>query len=179
MCVKKDKGISMSQKRIADQVTLVPTAKSDLDSILSMEQHPENRLFVRQWTREQHVVALRDENVIHLTVRTSSGDLIGYVILIGIENVDKSVEFKRIVIGVKGKGFGRATVNLVKQMVFEKYNTHRLWLEVMEHNDRAHSLYLSEGFTEEGLHRESFKQGDNFVSFRAMSILKHEYNRNT
>jgi hypothetical protein len=89
MCVKKDKGISMSQKRIADQVTLVPTAKSDLDSILSMEQHPENRLFVRQWTREQHVVALRDENVIHLTVRTSSGDLIGYVILIGIENVDK------------------------------------------------------------------------------------------
>lgn len=169
----------MRPSKTADQVTLVPTVPPDLDSILGLEQHPENRLFIRQWTREQHLAAVRDENIIHLTVRTSSNKIIGYAILLGIKSTDKNIEFKRIVIGEKGKGFGRAVVKLVKQMVFEKHNAHRLWLEVMEHNDRARSLYLSEGFTEDGVHRESLKQGDKFISLRVMSILEHEYNGNT
>lgn len=159
-----------------DQITLFPTTMHDLDSVLRLEQHPENASFVGQWTREQHVAAMLDKNMAHLTVKMlSSNEFIGYVILIGIENTDKSIEFKRIVIGEKGKGYGRAVVKLVKEMVFKEYDAHRLWLDVMKHNERAHSLYLSEGFTEEGLHRECLKKGDNFISLRIMSILQHEY----
>ena len=89
---------------------------------------------------------------------------------------DKSIEFKRIVISEKGKGFGREAVQLVKKIAFETLGAHRLWLEVMEHNGRACQLYQSEGFVSEGLHRESFKQGEKYISLRIMSILADEYN---
>jgi len=47
----------------------------------------------------------------------------------------------------------------------------------MQHNDRAIQFYKSEGFILEGMHRESLKQGERFVSLKVMSILAHEYNR--
>ena len=99
----------------------------------------------------------------------------GYVILIGLIDPDCSVEFKRIVIEPKGYGFGRQTICLVKELVFNKLKAHRLWLEVLSDNTRAYNLYLSEGFTEEGIHRESLKQGDVFLNLRVMSILVSEY----
>jgi RimJ/RimL family protein N-acetyltransferase len=169
----------MNQNMVSGQILFRPTKNADLNLVLSMEQDPENKLFVRQWTREQHLAAIADKNTAHLVIIAPSDDIVGYLILIGVKNIDKSIECKRIVIGKQGKGFGKAAVRFIKKMVFEEYNAHRLWLEVMVHNDRAHSLYLSEGFTEEGLHRESLKQGENFISLRVMSILKHEYNGNT
>jgi RimJ/RimL family protein N-acetyltransferase len=45
----------------------------------------------------------------------------------------------------------------------------------MEHNERAIQLYESAGFVSEGLHRESLKQGEHFLSLKVMSILAHEY----
>ncbi len=86
-----------------DEIHLDPTTEDDLDLVLRMERSPENRAFIRQWTRNQHLAAMADE-------------------------------FKRIVIGRKGEGFGRAAVRRVKNMVFDEYKVHRLWLEVMEHN---------------------------------------------
>lgn len=95
--------------------------------------------------------------------------------VIGIDNPDKSIQLKRIVVEQKGYGFGRETIRLVKEMVFDKFQAHRLWLDVMVHNIRAYNLYLSEGFIEEGILRESLKQGENFIDLRVMSILESEY----
>ncbi len=169
----------MSKSKPTDQVSLFPTTTFDLDSVVGLERHPENRPYVGQWTRQQHGAAMSHENTAHFVVRTPSDDVIGYVILAGIQNPDRSVELKRIVIGEKGKGYGRAVVKLVKDMVFLEYDAHRLWLDVMEHNGRAYALYLSEGFTEEGLLRECLKKGDKFISVRVMSILEDEYNRSS
>ncbi|MHC4401434.1 MAG: GNAT family N-acetyltransferase [Planctomycetota bacterium] len=156
-------------------ISLRPTTASDLDHVLALEQ--DNAGFVRQWTREQHLAAIDDENIAHLTVHNTSGDTLGYLILIGIKNPDRSIEFKRIVVGRKGDGVGRMAVQHVKRLAFEECGTHRLWLEVMEHNRRAYRLYGSEGFVDEGIHRECLKQGDRFVSLKVMSILAHEYER--
>jgi 2-aminoadipate transaminase len=64
---------------------------------------------------------------------------------------------------------------LVKAYGFEKIQCHRLWLEVVENYERAHRLYESEGFSDEGLLRDSLRRGNGFVSLRIMAILKHEY----
>jgi diamine N-acetyltransferase len=170
--------MEMNQSIDSDLISFRATVQSDLVSVLSMEQNSENRPFIRQWTPEQHLAAIADRNVAHLVISTPDCGLIGYFILIGLENADRSIEFKRIVIDTKGKGFGRKVVAFVKKLVFDEYNFHRLWLEVVEHNDRAFSLYHSEGFTEEGVHRESLKQGDHFASLRVMSILEQEYRQN-
>lgn len=153
------------------------TSEADLDFVLKLERAPENSPFIRQWSIQQHKLAVSNDNMAHLIVEDASSNAIGYVILIGLENPDQSIELKRIVIKDKNKGFGKEALRLVEKKAFENLGAHRLWLEVMEHNDRAIKLYESEGFILEGVHRESLKQGENFVSLKVMSILAHEYNR--
>ena len=99
----------------------------------------------------------------------------GHVILVGLESADLSLEFKRIVIPGKGRGLGRDTVRAVKRFAFEELKFHRLWLEVLTTNHRAKALYASEGFTEEGIHREALRQGERFHSLIVMSMLAGEY----
>ena len=82
------------------------TAEDDLDRIIEMERNRENAPYIRQWHVEQHRSALADDNIAHLTVLSADDDcIVGYVILIGLKNPDESIEFKRIVINNKGRGF--------------------------------------------------------------------------
>ena len=122
----------------------------------------------------QHEAAIADPNIAHFKV-ASADRIVGYLILIGITNPDKSIQLKRIAIAQKGFGFGRQAIRLVKEMVFDRFDAHRFWLDVMIHNTRASTLYLSEGFIEEGILRQSLKQKDRFIDLRVMSILEPEY----
>jgi RimJ/RimL family protein N-acetyltransferase len=155
-------------------ISLVPTGSEDLDVILAIETSPQNAPYIGQWERKQHEKAIENPNIAHLKI-VLDNQIIGYVILIGITNPDRSIQLKRIVVEPKGYGFGRETIRLIKEMVFNKFQAHRFWLDVMIHNTRAYNLYLSEGFVEEGIHRESLKQGENFIELRVMSILESEY----
>ena len=116
-------------------------------------------------------------NIAHLKVVLSS-QIVGYVILFCIHNPDQSIQLKRIAIKQKGFGFGKQTIRLIKDMVFNQFQAHRLWLDVMVYNTRAFALYLSEGFVEEGTLRQSLKQKDRFIDLKVMSILKQEYQIN-
>ena len=160
------------------RIEFKPTTEDHLDYVMAIERAAENAAFIRQWSLDQHRSALLDDNIAHLMVqKTSDHKAIGYIILVGLKNSDKSIEFKRIVIKEKNEGFGRESVQLVKKIAFENLDAHRLWLEVMQHNHRAIRLYESEGFTLEGVHRESLKQGECFISLNVMSMLAHEYDR--
>lgn len=159
---------------MAAKLSLIPTTSEDLDTILTMETSPQNAPYIGQWKRKQHEKAIANPQIAHFKI-VLANNIIGYTILIGIDNPDKSIQLKRIAIEQKGYGFGRETIRLIKEMVFDKFQAHRLWLDVMIHNTRAYNLYLSEGFVEEGILRESLKQGENFIDLRVMSILESEY----
>jgi len=160
----------------ARQIGVRYTTVEDLDTVLKMEQDAENAPFIRQWTKRQHRSAIKSKNIAHLIIQKRNSDkIIGYIIMVGLENYDKNIEFKRLVITDKGVGLGRQAVQLIKRLGFEKFGAHRLWLEVVLHNDRAYELYKTEGFTDEGVHRESLKQENRFVSMKVMSVLSHEY----
>ena len=153
-----------------------PTMDTDLGRVLTMERDQENRQYIRQWSLEKHQAAITDPDIAHFIIETvPEKRMVGYVILIGLENPDQSIEFKRIVIADKGHGHGRQAVQLIKKYTFEMLNKHRLWLEVMDHNHRAFELYRSVGFITEGTHREAVKQGDVYTSLHVMSILAAEY----
>ena len=85
-----------------------------------------------------------------------------------------SIEFRRIVVVRKGRGFGRSIVRAVKELCFNELQAHRLWLDVKAHNDRARSLYKSENFSEEGLLRECIRGPLGFESLVVMALLHHE-----
>jgi diamine N-acetyltransferase len=159
-------------------IALRATRAADLDMILKLESDPENAEFIRQWSRNKHLESLSDANIAHLVIETVGKKMtVGYIILLGLEDPDENVEFKRIVIADKGHGYGRQAVRLVKQYTFEKLRCHRLWLEVMEHNIHAYALYDSEGFVMEGIHRESIKKPGKRVTVDVMSMLAHEYEK--
>ena len=152
------------------------TVEADLDTILAMERSDENTPFIRQWSREKHLGAIADTNIGYFVIQAADdGRIIGYIILIGLENPDRSVEFKRIVINEKGNAYGRAAVRFIKKLVFEELGFNRLWLEVLENNERAYQLYKSEGFVDEGVHRECLRQGERYLSLIVMSMLRDEY----
>ena len=153
---------------------LRPTTEADLDFVVKAESDPDNRPFIIPWPRHRHVAALRDPDIDHRIAEDEGRNLVGFVILAGLTNADASVEFRRIVVVSKRRGFGRAMVRAVKRLAFNELQAHRLWLDVKEHNTRARTLYLSEGFSEEGLLRECIRSQVGFESLVVMALLRHE-----
>lgn len=157
-------------------VRLRRTAEGDLDFVLAAEGAEENRRFVGQWSREQHRGALSNPDLAHLVVESVEDERpVGYVIMAGLLDGNRSVEFRRVVITEKGKGYGREVLRVVKRMAFEELKAHRLWLDVREKNERARGLYASEGFLVEGMLRECVSVGGVWESLVLMSVLEREY----
>ncbi|MBS4535770.1 GNAT family N-acetyltransferase [Clostridium sp. D2Q-14] len=152
------------------------TKKKDLDRIIEIERNKENSKYVFSWSKERHLEAINSSSEIHITIKLKEDDLIvGYVLLNNIGGADESIEFRRIAIDKKGKGYGRESIKLIKKLAFEKEKCHRLWLDVYDDNHRGLALYLSEGFNIEGVLRESKKGKNGYRSLIVLSILEHEY----
>jgi diamine N-acetyltransferase len=157
----------------AVDVSVRPATRDDLAFVLAAERAPDNAPFVLQWTREQHVHAMSDPSYAHWIVEQANRPA-GYLILMDLFSPHENLQFRRLVVVEKGRGIGRAAVRLVKAAAFERFGAHRLWLDVMEHNQRAQALYASEKFVREGTLRECLRVGDRFVSLHVMSILNRE-----
>jgi RimJ/RimL family protein N-acetyltransferase len=160
----------------AVDVGVRPSTPEDLAFVLAAEHAPDNAPFILQWPRQKHLDAMSDPSYAHWIIE-QAGRPAGYLILMDLWSPHESVQWRRLVVVDKGRGIGRAAVRLVKQAAFERFGAHRLWLDVMEHNQRAQALYQSEGFVREGTLRECVRVGDRFVSLHIMSILARERGR--
>lgn len=159
-------------------VTLRSTQITDLDYVLAAETSPENSPYITQWSREQHIEVLTKPDAAHLIVEAHQKnqlEKVGYVILQGLTDPHASILLMRLVITQKGQGYGRGAIELVKEMAFNKYHAHRLWLDVKDFNYRAQALYKSTGFVLEGTFRECLKTDHGYESLQIMSILAQEY----
>jgi diamine N-acetyltransferase len=157
-------------------VALRPTTTADLDFVLAAEANPENRRFVLQWTREQHITAITSTAFAHHIIQdAATGRAVGYAILLGLDGPHRNIEFRRLVITEKGCGYGRGAVRAIKHLAFQRLGAHRLWLDVKDFNERARRLYESEGFTVEGLLRDCYFDESGFESVYIMSLLESEY----
>jgi len=148
--------------------------------VLITESDASNTPYIGGWPEQRHRNLIKSRRGGHFIIeKLADRTPIGYVILPDIENPNRGIELKRIVISEKGAGNGHESLQLLKQLVFEEWKMHRLWLDVMEHNERARHLYQSEGFTEEGVWRDAYYDGEKFVSLVFMSILEGEYFEST
>jgi diamine N-acetyltransferase len=158
------------------RVRLRPTMSSDLEFVVSLERDPENLPFITPWERTQHEAAIRFPDFRHFIIEGGPGlESVGFVILIGCKSQHQSLELKRMVVRDKRQGFGRGTLRVVKKVAFDELGAHRLWLDVKEYNTRAKAVYDSEGFTVEGVLRESVRTAEGFVSMVVMSMLQSEF----
>ncbi|MER2061249.1 MAG: GNAT family N-acetyltransferase [Niallia sp.] len=160
-----------------DKILIRKTMETELTYVRKTEKDPTNSPFILQWSLQEHKKALTDNpNILHLlVVERSSNKPVGYVLINGLEDENDSLEIKRIAFSEKGKGYGRKMLQLIKKWAFTEKKANRLWLEVVDHNERAKSLYESEGFKVEGLQREAIKINNNYQSIYMMSLLSREY----
>lgn len=157
-------------------VTLQSTTTQDIDFVLEVEAAANTAGFVRRWSRDRHQQACNHPNERHWTVLDShTQERVGYVILLGLQDPDQCMLIKRIVIAQPSRGYGQSTLEQVLQQAFSTFDAHRVWLDVMEHNTRARSLYRKLGFVEEGRLRDSVKTANGFVSMWLMSMLEPEF----
>jgi diamine N-acetyltransferase len=159
----------------SELISLRKTTARDIDFVKQAETDSENVPYVGQWSFDEHLKSFDDNNFMHLIVQTNAGKRVGFIILAGIENQNRSIELRRIVIIEKGSGYGKKAIALVKRLAFEKLGAHRLWLDVREKNDRARYVYQSQGFQEEGKLREYIMYNGEYESLIVMSILETEY----
>jgi len=157
-----------------NRIRLINTVVSDIDRIIEFEKN--NKQFVHQYSKDKHIALLTDDDCLHLSIKhKDNNQLIGHMIIFGICNHNKVLEFRRITINEKGLGFGRDAIRLLKQLCFEKLRFHRLWFDVYDDNDRAIKLYESEGFVKEGTLRDNIKTENGYRSQRIYSMIENEY----
>lgn len=162
--------------RGAARVRLRPTLQSDLDFVLSLERDPENLPFIAPWDRTQHEAAIRFPDFRHFIVEGGTDpQAVGFVILVGCRSPHRSLEFKRMVVQAKGRGYGRSALRMAKKLAFDDLGAHRLWLDVKKRNLRAQDLYRGEGFVVEGELRDSVRLDDGFETMVVMAMLESEF----
>ena len=145
-----------------------------MDFIIGIEKANDNFVFV--WPRERHIEAIERLDEMHISIiNAASRELVGYIILAGIGGEDNALEFRRMVIADKGKGYGRTSTRFIKEYCFGVLKYHRLWLDAYTDNERAIELYEKEGFLQEGLLRDCRKAGEGYRSMVIMSMLENEY----
>ncbi|MEM1309291.1 MAG: GNAT family N-acetyltransferase [Cyanobacteria bacterium P01_H01_bin.153] len=156
--------------------TLRSTTLDDLVFVLEAEAVAYAAGWVRLWTRDRHRQALAHPDERHWIVMDAVTQArVGYVIVLGVQDPGQSLLIKRIVMSQAGKGYGRSTLAQVLEKAFMELGAHRVWLDVMEDNQRARSLYRRLGFVEEGCLRESAKTPAGYKSQYVMSMLRSEY----
>src|SRR5688572_1449830 len=100
-------------------IILRPTTLADLGFVLAAEASEENRRFILQWPREQHAAAIDSPTFAHRIVEdAATREIVGYAILLGLGGSHRSIEFRRIVIAMKGLGYGRAAICAIKEFAF-------------------------------------------------------------
>jgi len=159
----------------SNNIGLRPAYPDEVDYIYELEARPENSQYVMAYSRDRHlqVIESHDEELL-IIVDRSNGQPLGFVILAGLANPNLSLEFRRLIVGDKGKGIGRHAVKLVIQYCFKTLRFHRLWLDVYEDNHKAIHLYQSTGFKQEGMLRDVIKHANTYRSLLLFSILEEE-----
>ena len=129
-------------------IQLQPTQDYDLEYVLAAETAEENKAFVGHYDADGHRLVMRDENKLHLIVKSGS-ESVGYMIVEDLDDPTGSLQLRRMVITKKRRGYGRAALEAIAKMAFSKLGTKRLWLDVFEKNSGAIALYRAAGYVEE------------------------------
>ena len=157
-------------------VTILPTIQEHLPYIIQMEEA--NAEFVGQNNFREHRQYIRKLSKAHYSVfENTNGKLVGYFLLNDIDNAIESIELKRIVISDTGKGYGKETLGLIKEICFNELETVSIWLDVFEDNFRAIHVYQSAGFTNQPELAEYIRMGKNMRRLLIMKCISYELQR--
>lgn len=160
--------------RAEGPLTLTDAEFGDLDWILNVEESAVQGGFVSGDTAINHQRQMADQSCLYMIAKRGE-EPVGYVILRGILGSDPVVELKRIVITKTDAGHGQGVMGLLMHKVFDDIGAHRLWLDVIDDNERAQHVYRKLGFVEEGRLRSASKRKGAWHDLVLFGMLKSEW----
>jgi RimJ/RimL family protein N-acetyltransferase len=155
-------------------IAIRETTREDLPYVLELEHSPAATPWIAVWTREQHLEAIASAESDHLMI-DADGEPAGYAIYLDVGHAFGSLQLKRLVVGRRGEGIGKAALGQIVQRGFALHGAHRVWLDMVTTNEPARRLYEATGFVEEGVLREVWANEEGVQSLAVMSILDREW----
>lgn len=167
-----------------NKVGIRPVEYEDLEFLIELRSYPEvwmnlgkiemlTRYKQDKWykslydkgdgTKKYYVLMKEDKDPIGM-VRTDEIDYINSNMRVGGD----------ILPNYHDNGYGADMMDLIIHYGFDYMNMHRLWLMVLENNDRALHLYKKHGFIEEGVQRKAIYRNGEYLDYIMMSILKED-----
>lgn len=129
-------------------------------------------------TLESHINWINNNSSIEFLPLYFEDEYVGNIVL--SYSPRHSSAYLQIYIGSKefrGRGLGERFMLDAMDYIFNVKKQHRIWLHVREYNESAIRLYTKLGFHSEGLERESVWDGQSYLSQKRMSILSHEFKK--
>lgn len=162
----------------SERMNIIEAAPSDINEIIDIESHPENRDFLWIGTYEEHFDEINDPaHLLLLFKEKSDNRTVGYA-LARINAKSEVFELRRIAITEKRCGYGREAMNALLKFAFEKLGINRFWLDVYPDNTYGINLYENLHMHRDGVLRQNYKSERGYLDQIIYSMLKSEYFNN-
>ena len=127
-------------------VRLRPTTPGDLAFVTTLERDPENRPLIGQWSDTEHLDAIARRDGREHWIIERDGLASGYLIAFDGRAHDAGIYVKRILVGDKERGVGKAAMRVFLEDAFARPGVDFVWLNVRHVNLRAQAVYSGLGF---------------------------------
>ncbi len=115
-------------------------------------------------------------NTLVFMIETGDERPAGYTLLKNIDRKNRHAEIGLYLDpAFQGKGFGKDAFRTLIQFCFHELNLHRVYLHVVDFNERAISMYEGLGFQTEGRLRQVFFTENAYHDIVVMSVLENEW----
>ena len=160
----------------ADVAVLHALMRDPVVSVLTGSVHTSTPSSDDAWTFErlQQIYATwakASDRHVWAIVETSSGAVVGEVLLTDLDEGNASCGFRICIAGATGRGLGTEATRLVVRHAFETERLHRVALEVYAFNPRARRVYEKVGLVVEGTMRDALRFDDGWVDAHLMAII--------
>lgn len=146
----------------------------NISSTINNLTNPEHISVVQQQEWFKAISTSRTSRRYILRDRTTSM-FVGMFRVDMVDNVNKSVMVGLdIVPDFRGRGLSYETYECFLQYYFNTCGFNRVYLLVLETNEKAIHIYKKLGFVEEGRQRKAIFRGGKYVDYIMMSILRQE-----
>ena len=170
---------------IGKKVYLRSLERADAPIFVQWMNDPE----IQRFTLRARPINLQDEEEYIERVRTSPNDVVllilaresdspvGVVALHDIDWRSRHASFG-LTIGEPsqwGKGYGSEATQLMVQHAFATLNLNRVWLIVLDYNQRGLRCYEKAGFKKEGLLKQEYYRDGKYWDSWLMAVLREEW----
>lgn len=153
---------------------------------LNMVRQWRNHYDIRRYMYTQHEISENEhklwyekcsvEQNRHLLIFEKNYKPLGFVNFHQIDN-GRSVDWGFYLSPEVAKGTGKELANEALAYAFDTQNFHKVCGQAIAYNERSIHLHLRCGFTQEGILREQYFDGEHYHSVKLFGLLKSEWQK--